>query len=421
MLLTKQKLMKQFTKLCLMVMLVIFASCQNESEKDSQTLQEKEILSEKEIIVSDGQEDKDLVFTPGSEDIRDNSMTMVVANSSTGVEVVQVYDVIDADRGENAGVQPTSNFWWSESPTASDYNDPTTYFSSDENNSLVFTEYSNGTASIIGTTVQGTCVVTMNVWLKDKKTWDEWSAIGGEFKSEGTAGVETTADLMEFYVIDHTRSVVTAAGGDCVQEGTFGLTQRPDPNDPNTPNYGAHVGPGGANWDSNIGAEGLSTWGWLIDPVSCDPLWLIDFNFRIVPQVEECDDCIGKVTDLTLNWDWHNAYNIKVYQRYENTCYATKIFDQTVQPGENFTIEGSNNNGTFGKWVYIYLNGCYYTKIKTNCYLNIGPGYVKGVLEVVSGHSSQGGELCEYVQPDNHCYRHWYCYNNNLNYCYYGW
>ena len=403
-------------------MLVIFASCENESnEEDSQTLQQKEILLQDEILVSDGKEDAELVFTGASEEMNENTLMNVgMANSTSGATVSQVYDVIDADRCTNAGVQPTSNFWWSESPTASDYNDATTYFSSDEDNSLVFTEYSNGTASIIGTTVQGTCVVTMNVWLKNKKTWDEWSAIGGEFKNEGTAGSVTTADLMEFYVIDHTKSVVTANGGDCVQEGTFGLTQRPDPNDANTPNFGAHVGPGGANWDSNIGEEGLSTWGWLIDPVSCDPLWLIDFNFRIVPQVEECDDCTGKVTDLTLNWDWHCGYDIKVYQRYENSCYATKIFDEHVGAGEDFTIAGSNANGTFGKYVYIYLNGCYYTKIKTNCYLNIGPGYTKGVLEVVSGNSTQGGELCEYVQPDNKCYRHWYCYYN-LNYCYYGW
>lgn len=413
--------MKKLTKLLLLTMLVVFASCENESANDSQTLQEREILAEEEILVSDGEEDKELMFNADSETIIEgNPLGVIQAFSTNGEAVAQAYDVIDADRGENSGFQPTANFWWSESPTASDYNDITTYFSSNEDNSLVFTEYENGTASIIGTTVQGTCVVTMNVWLKNKKSWDEWSAIGGEFKAEGMAGNATTADLMEFYVIDQTKSTVIATGGDCVQEGTFGLTQRPDPNDLNTPNYGAHVGPGGANWDSNIGEEGLSTWGWLIDPVSLDTLWLIDFNFRIIPKEEECNDCLGKVTDLTLNYDWHNSHRVRVYQRYQNTCYATKIFDGELQPGEDFTFSGANTNGTIGRWAYIYIDNCYYTKIKTNCYLNIGPGYTKGIFDVVSGHSSQGGELCEYVQPDDRCYRHWYCYYN-LNYCYYGW
>ena len=407
--------MKQLTKLCLFAMLAIFASCQNESEEeDSQTLQQREILLEDEIIVSDGEEDKELIFTAGSEDLN-NSITIGMANTySTGAAAVtQVYNTIDADRDPFGNRQPNANFWWSENAAGDDYFDASTYFGAAEGENIVFTEYANGTANITGTTISGTCVVTLNVWLKNKKNWDEWSAIGGEHKKEGTAGNASNSDDMNFYVIDHTRSVIVAAGGDCVQTGTFGLTQRPDPNDPNTPNYGVHVGPGGANYDSNIGADGLSGWGWLIDPVTCDPLWLIDFNFRIEVAPEECDDCIGKVTDLTLNWDWHNDYRIRVYQRYENTHSATKIFDQVVGAGENFTFNGSNANGTIGKWAYIYVGNCYYTKIKTNCYLNIGPGYTKGVLEVVSGHSTQGGELCEYVHPDTHCHRHWSCRNYN--------
>ncbi|WP_296383096.1 hypothetical protein [Winogradskyella sp.] len=406
--------MKQLTKLCLFAMLVIFASCENEtSEEDSQTLQQREILLEDEIIVSDGEEDAELVFTAGSEDMND-SMAIGMANTYTsGAAVTQVYNVIDADRDPFGSQQPNANFWWSETAEGDDYFDATTYFGAADGENLVFTEYANGTANLTGTTISGTCTVAVNVWFKNKKTWDEWSAIGGEHKKEGTAGNASNSEDMNFYVIDHTKSVISAAGGDCVQEGTFGVTQRPDPNDSNTPNYGSHIGPGGANYDSNTGALGMSSWGWLIDPVTCDPLWLMDFNFVLEPVADECSDCEGKVTDLILNWDWHNDYRVRVYQRYENTCYATKIFDQVVGAGEDFSLTGSNANGTFGKYVYIYVGNCYYTKIKTNCWLNIGPGYTKGVLEVVSGHSSQGGELCEYVQPDNHCYRHWSCRNYN--------
>lgn len=396
--------MKQLSKLILLAVLVTFASCQKESNEEQASERQDALRFENGMVVSDGEEDKELMFNADSETIKGNGDMFTIAGMTHTPDVANVYTVIDADRDPFGSQQPAANFWWSETPEGDDYFNAHTYFGAADGENLVFTEYVDGTANLTGTTYSGTCTVNLNVWFKNKKTWDEWSAAGGEHKKEGTAGNASNSEDMNFYVIDHTRSVVTASGGDCVQEGTFGLTQRPDPNDPNTPNYGSHIGPGGANYDSNIGANGVSSWGWLIDPVSCDPLWLMDFNFRIELQEEECDDCIGKVTDLTLNWDWHNDYRVRVYQRAGNSCYATKIFDQVVGANENFTINGANNNGTFGKWVYIYVGNCYYTKIKTNCWLNIGPGYRRGVVEVVSGHSSQGGELCEYEPPYNYCW-----------------
>ena len=396
--------MKQISKLFLLAMLVVFASCQNESTEEQAAEEQRAELrfGNDGNVISDGEEDKELMFNENSEVLNDNTiMNVGMSNLNNGVAVAQVYDVIDADRAPFGHRQPVSNFWWSETPEGDDYFDATTYFGAGSEN-LVFTEYVNGTAHLTGTTMSGTCVVTLNVWFKNKKTWAEWQAIGGDHKKEGTAGNASNSADMNFYVIDHTRSTVVAAGGDCVQEGTFGLTQRPDPNDPNTPNYGAHVGPGGANYDSNIGANGLSTWGWLIDPVSCDPLWLIDFNFRIEPVADECDDCIGKVNNITFNWDWPYDYRVRLYQRYENTCYATKIYDGVVGYNENFSVSGANANGTFGKWIYVYVGNCYYTKFRTDCYLNIGPGYQRGVVEVVSGTSTYGGELCEYEY--SHCW-----------------
>lgn len=206
-------------------------------------------------------------------------------------------NVIDADRAPNSSFQPTANFWWSETSNASDYNDINTYFSSDTENSLVFREYEDGTANILGSSKSPEgCVVQIDVWLKDKRNWTEWQAYNnGLHKKEGTAGNASTSGDMNFYVIDSARSTITATG-DCAQEGEFGLEQRPDPNDLNTPNYGSHVGPGGANYDSNIGANGLSSWGWLTDITTGERLWLIDFNFRIeCPQPEpECETSFAK-------------------------------------------------------------------------------------------------------------------------------
>jgi len=125
---------------------------------------------------------------------------------------------------------------------------------------------------------------------------------------------------------------------------------------------------------------------------------------EVEPVDVSCEDCTGKVTDLTLQWNWHNDYRVRVYQRYQNTCYAVKVFDDVVGLNDEISVSGANSNGTFGKYLYIYVGNCYYTKIKTNCYLNIGPGYKRGVLEVLEGQSSLGGELCEYEPPHNYCY-----------------
>ena len=79
------------------------------------------------------------------------------------------------------------------------------------------------------------------------------------------------------------------------------------------------------------------------------------------------------------------------------------IYNDIVDAGEDFSVNGYNYDGSFGKWIYVYLNGCYYTKFRTDCHLNIGPGYKRGVIEVVEGTSTHGGELCEY-EHNYHCW-----------------
>lgn len=192
--------------------------------------------------------------------------------------------VVDSDKCPFEDRWPVANFWWPENDTDK-YFIPRAYFSTDDQNSLTFTEYDNGTANIKGSTVMGSCVVQVDVWLKGKKNWEEWSAIGGEHKKEGCAGNESDSTLMDYYVINSKRSRIWAVGGDCLEEGKFGVKQRPDPYDSSTPHYGAHVGPGGANYDSEIGAEGLSTWGWLTDCNTGERKWIFDFNFKL-----ECKD-----------------------------------------------------------------------------------------------------------------------------------
>ena len=201
-----------------------------------------------------------------------------------------VYPVIDADRSPFIGQQPVSNFWWPETET--DFFNPNAYFSQQEGNELQFTQFEDGSAHLTGTTSNGSCLVELNIWFIDKTSWADWQAAGGEHKKEGTAGNASNSEEMVFYVIDKTRSTITASGNGCLGTGVFSVEQRPDPDDPNTPNFGAHLGPGGANYDSRIGEMGLSTWGWIFDP-TCDDRWVMDLNFLIGDAVTRGIDAVN--------------------------------------------------------------------------------------------------------------------------------
>ncbi|MGB7394293.1 MAG: hypothetical protein WA913_07870, partial [Pricia sp.] len=190
----------------------------------------------------------------------------------------KVYNVFDADRCPFPDQQPMANLWWPENEE--DFYTPEAYFSSNEDHKMVFTEYDDGTANLKGSTAMGTCTVEVDVWFKDRTSWADWQAAGGEFKREGCAGDEANEEEMNFYVIDSEKSTFIATGGDCLGEGEFTLEQRPDPADPDSPNFGAHVGPGGANFDSHIGELGMSTWGYIVNSEG-ERMWIMDFNFLL--------------------------------------------------------------------------------------------------------------------------------------------
>lgn len=242
---------------------------------------------------------------------QDETLKSVSATATILKECV----VQDVDRCPFGDQQPASNFWWSLNG-GTDYFVPSTYFSSTADHKITFTEFDDGTAHISGSTVQGTCVVEVDVWLKNRLSWAEWSsqAVPGEHKKEGCAGDASNADDMNYYVIDSEKSTMTASGDCAGGTGTFGIEQRPDPVDESTPNYGAHVGPGGANYDSDLNAYGLSTWGWITDLVSGERLWLMDFNFKFDCEVREteCETAFaysGAQEDCFLNsgfnrWGW---------------------------------------------------------------------------------------------------------------------
>ncbi len=113
----------------------------------------------------------------------------------------------------------------------------------------------------------------------------------------------------------------------------------------------------------------------------------------------DCAVCIGGVTDLELKYNGTEDANIQVYQ-YSMATGITEVFNDTVAAGASFTIVGANTDGTFGRRIVIAVNGKKKVILNTSCDMPIGPSLTRGDFEVVSGSSSEGGELCPVTKPD---------------------
>ena len=104
----------------------------------------------------------------------------------------------------------------------------------------------------------------------------------------------------------------------------------------------------------------------------------------------ECRVCQGKATELTLKYNGSIEATIQVDQKKEGT-----IFNELVSVGGEFTVFGSDKKNTLGTEISLYVDDVLNTKIHTSCSdLNVGPGFVSGVFEVIEGFSREGGLLC---------------------------
>ena len=110
--------------------------------------------------------------------------------------------------------------------------------------------------------------------------------------------------------------------------------------------------------------------------------------------LQECGVCLGKVTQLTLEYTGSmTGALIQIYQK-DPPKSQLEIFYGIIDPGEMFTFYGVDKHGTMGPEITIFVNGVYHTTIHTSCSMPIGPGLVSGDFLVIEGYSKDGGLLC---------------------------
>jgi hypothetical protein len=117
--------------------------------------------------------------------------------------------------------------------------------------------------------------------------------------------------------------------------------------------------------------------------------WIELWGEQATPP-EECGECEGGVTTLTLQYNGTTPADIMVKAKKGDVI----LFNDTVIPGEMFTFNGADKHGKLGSEIIIFVDGEEYTRIHTSCSQPIGIGMVFGDFVIVAGESLKGGPLC---------------------------
>ncbi|MFV9550972.1 hypothetical protein [Algibacter sp. PT7-4] len=406
--------MKHITKLLLLAILVVFASCQNETlNEGASSIVEEELSMEDQILVSDGEEDETFVLNNDLEgEMPVEDLTFSLSSNTYGHHnggsdsnsggCTPDLEALELSLPETISIKTTAN-------PGDD-----AYFDFDILNT-----------DLAATGLKGWCVdVDLDLGVEGPLDFDVYSSYEdlpqGKFENpenfdkvnwimnqnfigqESPTGGTYTFGHVQWAIwelIDDTNcalcTYITNPIGTWVTNATYNREKAREILQLANDNGEGFVPGCGEKVAVILIPEGKQAIFYMVD---------------VPEKEEECSDCEGKVTKLDLKFDWWRSKKIDILQRRENSCYGKWIYsNRCVKPGEVINLSGANHDGTFGKYIYIYINGCYYTKIKTDCDVNIGPGYYRGVFNVVSGESSNGGELCEYV-PSSHysCKRYWW-------------
>jgi len=135
------------------------------------------------------------------------------------------------------------------------------------------------------------------------------------------------------------------------------------------------IGPGLVVGDFEV-VEGTSLKGGKLCPVSAPP------------SDDECGECVGKVTTLTLQ-NIGLAGLVVVTQKDGKTVY-----NAVVPAGGQFTFTGQDKKGTLGTEIKILVDGIENVKIHTSCSQPIGIDMKFGDFVIIDGASLDGGKFC---------------------------
>lgn len=208
------------------------------------------------------------------------AMDLNVAKQSSLVndlEIVEECLVSNDDGCLNLNI-PSHNLWWPEKLHKSKLQD---YFSASDRNSLLFTEYNNGTARLIGTTKMGSCVISIELWYNDKIDPDQWLN-NTSTTSKGVCDTSPSSSITnKFYTLDNSKSSIKTLEGDCGFRGleSFGVAQKESAGNLN--HYGSRLSMVTSYTGSKSVKKSFNSKIWVVDKNTEETLWPLELSFNL--------------------------------------------------------------------------------------------------------------------------------------------
>ncbi|MGB5356784.1 MAG: hypothetical protein WBN11_08815 [Eudoraea sp.] len=181
------------------------------------------------------------------------------------------------------------NLWWPEN--INDSIIPNNIFSSSDRNTLLFTEYHDGSARLMGTTKMGSCILSLEIWFKDQMESGEWSGKYADPLTERSDCKDIRFDIQRFYLIDEQKSTIRTIEGDCGFRGlnTYGIVQRKEAS--SSSHYGSQLNFNNPETDSIFVKKSLSSRAWVMNQSTGELLWPINLDFHLECAVQSNDSC----------------------------------------------------------------------------------------------------------------------------------
>jgi hypothetical protein len=148
------------------------------------------------------------------------------------------------------------------------------------------------------------------------------------------------------------------------------------------------VSPGGDNSKTTVDLE--KTAGVAFMEIIMNSSGAIDNIALELESEEQCIECDSSIVELTF---MYNGGSPEAPIRIE-TLEGDIIFENTMQLNEVFTVMGNTSDGSFGSEITIFVDNQQVAILATDCSEPIGPGYFLPELQLISGLTETGGQLC---------------------------
>ena len=152
--------------------------------------------------------------------------------------------------------------------------------------------------------------------------------------------------------------------------------------------FSKEVTPGGDNSKTTVDLENTS--GVAFMEIIMNSSGAIDNIALELETAEPCVECDSSIVKLTFRYTGGSQ---QAPVRIE-TPEGDVIFDSTVQINEEFTVTGNASDGTFGSEIIVFVENEQIAILATDCSEPIGPGFLILDLDIVSGITQTGGQLC---------------------------